>query len=278
MSGRRFRWRLCLLLLPLAASAASPLPARAAFPEQDITLVIPSVAGGGFDSYARAITPAMERALPKRVNIIPQNVPTLGGGRSASIVYRAKPDGYTIGMFNIPGMLVVQQQGEVSYDLTKIAWIGSMGHDVYGIGVSAKSPAKSIADLRSLGRPVRFTGAGPASTAYSATLIAAELLGIKAEMIAGYKGSIEYVQAVVNGEGEAVVAVMPTLARLQREGKMRALASLEERSSLPGVPDATSLRLPDLAKVRSRSSGWSAARPACQPASSRSWPMPSTRR
>jgi tripartite-type tricarboxylate transporter receptor subunit TctC len=248
MSGGRSCRRL-LLLLPLAAFAAFPLPAAAAYPEQDITLVIPSVAGGGFDSYARAIAPAMERYLPTRVSIIPQNVPTLGGGRSASMVYRAKPDGYVIGMFNVPGMLVVQQQGEVSYDLTKVAWIGSMGHDVYGIGVSSKSPMKSLADLKSFGKPVRFTAAGPASTAYSATLIAAELLGVKTEMIAGYKGSIEYVQAVVNGEGDAVVAVMPTLTRLQREGKMRVLASLEERSSLPGLPDATTLRLPDLAKI-----------------------------
>jgi tripartite-type tricarboxylate transporter receptor subunit TctC len=246
MSG----WRSCRRLLLLLALAASALaPAMAAYPEQDITIVIPSVVGGGFDSYARAITPAMERYLPNRVSIIPQNVPTLGGGRSASIVYRAKPDGYTIGMFNIPGMLVVQQQGEVSYDLTKISWIGSMGQDVYGIGVTSKSPMKSLADMRAAGKPVRFTAAGPASTAYSATLIAAEMLGIKVEMIAGYKGSIEYVQAVVNGEGDAVVSVLPTLARLQRDGKMRVLASLEAHSSLPGVPDATSLRLPDLAKI-----------------------------
>ena len=166
MSVWRFRWQL-LLRLSLAATAIAAFSpaARAAYPEQDITLVIPSVVGGGFDTYARAIIPAMMRNLPNRAAIIPQNVPTLGGGRSASIVYRAKPDGYTIGMFNIPGMLVVQQQGEVSYDLTKIAWIGSMGHDVYGLGVSAKSPFKSVADLKSAAKPIRFTAAGPASTA-----------------------------------------------------------------------------------------------------------------
>ena len=248
MSGWRSRTRL-LSLLPLAATLAFAAPAQAAYPEQDITLVIPSVVGGGFDAYARAIAPALERSLPNHVNIIPQNVPTLGGGRSASIVYRAKPDGYTIGMFNIPGMLVVQQQGEVSYDLTKISWIGGLGNDVYGIAVNAKSPFKSVADLRAIGKPVRFTAAGAASTAYSATLIAAELLGIKTEMITGYKGSVEYVAAVVNGEGDAVVSVMPTLARLQREGKIRIVATLEERSALPGVPDATTLRQPDLAKI-----------------------------
>src|SRR3982074_3265062 len=103
MSG----WRSCrrlLLLLLLPPSALPAPPAAAAYPEQDITIVIPSVVGGGFDSYARAITPAMERYLPNKVSIVPQNVPTLGGGGGASIVYRAKPDGYTIGMFNIPGM------------------------------------------------------------------------------------------------------------------------------------------------------------------------------
>src|SRR6185312_7662349 len=86
-------------------------------------------------------------------------------------------------------------------------------------------------------------------TAYSATLIATELLGIKTEMVSGYKGSVEYVQAVVNGEGDAVVSILPTILRLQREGKMRLLASLAERSPVAGVPDAASLRLPDLAKI-----------------------------
>src|SRR5690242_16292636 len=121
MSRWRSRWRF-LRLLPLAACFALAQPAAAAYPEQDITLIIPSVVGGGFDTIARALMPAFERALPNRVSIVPQNVPTLGGGRSASIVYRAKPDGYTIGLFNVPGMLVVQQQGDVSYDLTKITW------------------------------------------------------------------------------------------------------------------------------------------------------------
>jgi tripartite-type tricarboxylate transporter receptor subunit TctC len=252
MSGWRSPWR---KLLIIAIGAVLTLfggpyrPAIASYPEQDITIVIPSVVGGGFDSYARAITPVMMRYLPNKVNIVPQNVPTLGGGRGASIVYRAKPDGYTIGMFNSPGMLVVQQQGEVSYDLTKISWIGSMGRDVYGIAAGAKSGFKSIADLKAATRSVRFTGAGSASTAYSATLIAAELLGLKPEMISGYKGSGEYIQAVVNGEGDAVVAVLPTLVRLQREGKLRVLATLEQHSSLPGIPDATLLKQPELAKI-----------------------------
>jgi tripartite-type tricarboxylate transporter receptor subunit TctC len=227
------------------ASAAS------AYPEKDITFIIPYSAGGGFDNYVRAIAPALERALPHKVNILPTNVPAGGGTRGVTDLYRAKPDGYTIAIFNIPGMFVLQQQSGAGYDLSKVTWLGSIGRDHYGLGVSSRSPFKSVADLKALSatRPVKFTTTGPEATAYSATLIATDLLGIKAQMITGYKGSNEYVVAAIRGDGDAVITALPLMRRMAAGGDLRMLAAFEEKSSVAGEANATSLGQPELAQI-----------------------------
>ena len=53
------------------------------FPSRDIEIVIPYNAGGGFDSYVRALAPHMEKYLPGDINILPINVPGAGGRRGA---------------------------------------------------------------------------------------------------------------------------------------------------------------------------------------------------
>ena len=233
-----------LLLRRVAAAAA-------VFPEKDITFVIPYGPGGGFDSDVRAVAPVMEKYLPAKVTIVPSNVPGGGGARGANQVYRAKPDGYTIGVFNIPGMFVLQQEGSVGYDLNKLTWLGSLGRDSYGLAVGADSPVTSVADLEALARtrPVKFTCTGPSSTAYAATRIAAELLGIKAQVITGYKGSNDYVLGAIRGDGDAAITALPLLRRLRAGGVIRILATFEASGTVPGAADATSLGKPELAQL-----------------------------
>jgi tripartite-type tricarboxylate transporter receptor subunit TctC len=234
------------LLLPRTAFSAEP-----DFPAKDITFIIPYSAGGGFDNYVRAISPVMEKYLPNKVTIVPTNVASGNGSRGINQLYRAKPDGYTIGIFNIPGMFILQQEGGAGYDLSKFAWLGSMGRDKYGLGVAWGSPIKSIDDLRALSqtRPIKFTTTGPEGTAYAATLIGAELLGIKVQLITGYKGSSDYVVGAIRGDGDAVVTALPILRRMRRAEALRILATFEAHGSEKDAADATTLGQPDLSQI-----------------------------
>jgi tripartite-type tricarboxylate transporter receptor subunit TctC len=221
------------------------------FPAKDINFIVPYSAGGGFDNYVRAIAPVMERYLPSKVNIVPSNVASGNGSRGINQLFRAKPDGYTIGIFNIPGMFILQQEGGASYDLAKFTWLGSVGRDNYGLGVAWGSAIKSIADLKALSqtRPIKFTATGPEGTAYAATLIGAELLGIKAQLITGYKGSSDYVVGAIRGDGDAVVSTLPILRRMREGHAMRILATFEDHGSEAGAADATSLAQPELSQI-----------------------------
>jgi tripartite-type tricarboxylate transporter receptor subunit TctC len=236
------------LLLPRGLSAA---PAN--YPAKNIQFVIPYAPGGGFDVYVRLVTPVMEKYLPKKVSIVPFNVASGAGSRGVSQLYRSRPDGYTIGILNIPGMFILQQQqGTGAYDLDKFTWIGSMGEgERYLISVGQNSPLKTYDDLKALSakRPVKLSVTGPEGTAYAATLIGSQLLGLKSQLITGYKGSVDYIVAAIRGDSDAVVAALPSTMRFMKGGQIRPLASFETHSSVPGIPDATSLNLPDLDKI-----------------------------
>jgi tripartite-type tricarboxylate transporter receptor subunit TctC len=230
-------------LLPTGAGAAG-------FPERDITFIIPNQVGGGFDAYVRAIAPVMEKYLPNKVNVVPLNVPAGGGAKGVSQLYRARPDGYTIGILNIPGLFILQARGG-GYDLGKFTWLAGLGRDPYGLAVPWNSPIKSIADLKALSamRPVKFTTTGPDGTAYGVTMVATELLGIKLQLITGYKGSSEYVAAAVRGDGDAVITNLPILERFEQGQSLRLIASFTTDGTRSDVPNATALGQPQLADI-----------------------------
>ena len=251
MQGLTRRDFLCAAGFAVPSLAMMQPSFAAGFPEKDISFIIPYSAGGGFDIYVRAIAPAMTNYLPRKVDIVPVNVAAGGGSRGAAQLYRAKPDGYTLGIFNIPGMFVLQKEGDAGFDLSKVTWLGSMGRDDYGIAVGANSPIKSIADLKALSaaRPVKFTATGPEGTAYAATLIGAKLLGLRAQLITGYKGSNDYVVAAIRGDGDAVVTALPLLRRMAAGDTLRIIATFEKHSSIPGAADATALGAPELSEI-----------------------------
>lgn len=235
------------LIVPRASYSA------AGFPAKPINFIIPYAPGGGFDVYVRVVAPVMEKYLPNKVAIVPVNIAAGGGSRGVAQLYRSRPDGYSIGIINIPGMFILQQQqGSGAYDLSKFSWIGTMGEgERYAISVGAKSPLKSFADLKALSakRPVKLSVTGPEGTAYAATMIGTQLLGIRTQLISGYKGSVDYVVAAIRGDSDAVIAAIPTTMRFVKGGEVRVLASFEAHSSIPGVPDATALGQPELDQI-----------------------------
>jgi len=222
------------------------------FPQRDINFIIPFAPGGGFDSYVRILLEPMQQFLPHKSNIIPLNIDGAGGGKATSQLFHARPDGYNISVVSIPGAIVLQMlQGTAGYDLNKMTWLGNMGRDPYGIAVGADSPIKSVADLVALSkkRPVKFTSTGPGSTGRAGTLISTEMLGIRSEIIAGYKGTSEYLVAAARGDGDAAVCSLTAMNSLAKAKVIRIIASFETKSSIPGVADATALGQPDLVQI-----------------------------
>lgn len=237
--------------LVLAAGSATMLAACTgkATRRPDVDFIIPYAPGGGFDSYVRTVLPPLQKALGVQVH--PDNVDGAAGARAANMLYRAKADGSTISIVNIPGAIILQQQGGLAFDLAKLTWLANMGRDAYGVVVAANSPIKTIDDLRALGkkRTIQFPCVGPAGMAYSATKIGMHMLGVPANLISGYKGTNDYIVATMRGDGDAAVASLTAIEAFRQASSVRLLCTFEKTSSVPGVPDATALSQPGLADI-----------------------------
>ena len=97
---------------------------------------------------------------------------------------------------------------------------------------------------------MKFSVTGPEGTAYAATVIGTKLLGIRSQLITGYKSSADYVVAAIRGDSDAVIAGYPTAMRFARGNQIRLLASFRKEPSSPGIPDAIALGQPDLDQIR----------------------------
>jgi tripartite-type tricarboxylate transporter receptor subunit TctC len=229
------------------AASLSASSAWAQFPQRNIEFLIPFAPGGGFDRTVRMVAPFMEKALPKKVEVLPKNLPGAGGRRALATVYRAKPDGYLISIMNSPGAAIPALLGEkIEYDLAKFAWVAKIGGEDYMIGASAKGKIKSIEDLKKLGRPVKIPTTGFGSTAYAAAAVFAAAYGLKAEHIPGYKGTNDYIVGIVRGDGDVAVAPVSTFKQFVESGQIRPLVTFEEKSSMPGVKTVAEIGLKEL--------------------------------
>ena len=235
-------------IIAAALTLGVALPGAAqAFPDKDITFIIPYSAGGGFDRTVRAIAPYMEKYLPKKVNVVPKNVSGAGGRKGISQLFRSKADGHTIAVFNIPGMAIPPLLGEkVNYDLGKVSWVSRLARGTYILMVGSKSKIKSLADVKKLDRPMKITTTGFGSTGYTASAVASTVMGIPFKMLTGYKGSKQFILAAIRGDGDAVYTLVTTVRKYHQAGDVRVLATFEEKSSFPGVPTAREAGFPEL--------------------------------
>lgn len=244
-------YRASKLIIGLLACVLAACGGGGEYPQDDITIVIPYNPGGGFDTFVRALARSLENQLPEGINVIAKNSPGAGGRRGANDVYRARPDGYTIGAFNLPGVLVPElQKLPIGYKLSEVSWLVTIGSDPYAYSVRGDSQLASIDDVKALGRSILYGATGPGSTAYIATNIFNEVLGIPYEVVTGYTGSSSYVLGLIRGDFDAALIPLSTARSYIESGDIRALAIIGAKSDDPQVADAYTLGEPQLGDIK----------------------------
>lgn len=242
------RYGLVVAML-LSLAACSPA-GEATLDNATISIVIPYRPGGGFDRTVRALAPYFAEQLGADVTVLPENVPGAGGRRGATKVYRAKPDGRTLGIFNLPGFVLPEVLGEkVDYDLRELSWIGQVESQPYVLLVAASSELQSLEDVQTA-EELSFVSTGYGSSVLAASQIAVERLELaddKPIYLAGYAGTADQLVALIRGDGNVAITPVSSAAKYIESGDLLPLAVSGTASTLDGVPTFIELGYPDLA-------------------------------
>jgi tripartite-type tricarboxylate transporter receptor subunit TctC len=246
---KKFLFIPCLLLIFSLAGSPSVF---AAYPEKPIVIILPAAPGGGYDAYAKALAPYLKKNLPNDVDIIIKHMPGAGMMRAANGIYRAKPDGYTIGYFSIPGMLIRQMLGKTGYDLNKVTWIGRNDSSPYQLAAAKNAPFNTIADMQKSKVPIRFASESVGTTDYVMCTIIPELMKIPYRPVTGYHGSREAIVGVMRGDGEVLCYPLSSLYKFFESGDLKPILLLDTKRSplIPNTQTTVEIGYPDLVNMK----------------------------
>jgi len=232
---------LCLCL-PAQSMAAD-------YPDKPITLVVPYSPGGGADSAARVIAPALGTELKQ--NVVIENKAGASGSIGASYVARSAPDGYTV-LFDGSAFIINPVLRKLPYDAERDFIPVSQAISVPNIMVVASnSPFTSLNSFIDAARknPGKYTFAsyGPGSLAQ----MIGELLKKQANVDIvhiPYKGGAPAIVDVMGGSVDTYFANAASSLGYITGKKLKALAvtSATRMKELPDVPTMAEAGMKDI--------------------------------
>jgi tripartite-type tricarboxylate transporter receptor subunit TctC len=181
--------------------AAQAQDVGAFYKGKQMTIVVGSSAGGGYDTYARLVGRHMGKHIPGNPIFIVQNMPGAGGNVSANYLYNVAPkDGTVIGAYQ-SGVILEPLLGKtpVKHDPSKAIYLGSANDDVYICIARADAAAKSFQDV--LKTELILAASQSSSTADYPEVINT-VLKSKFKPVTGYAGSREISLAIERGEAQ----------------------------------------------------------------------------
>ena len=238
------KWVVIALLLTLVAFTQATTVAAADFPKKNITIIVAGSPGGGFDRLARGIGRTMRKYLPKGVHLVVKNI--TGGGLVIGTVamYKAKPDGYTLGHLFTDGMLgkqLISGVAKTGYDVTKFTYIARVGAEPYSLIVGKNSKFHTLEDLRKAKR-VKWGVEGIGVSRWIPTFVTAKELGIQMDVVSGYRGTSEGIPAMIRNDFDVYLQPIdhPTTATYIASGDVRPILHLhsERPVNAPNTPTA----------------------------------------
>ena len=219
-------------LLGLAAGLASVLrahAARAAWPERPVTMVVAFPPGGGTDVAARTLARFLERELGQPVVVL--NRGGAGGEIGFAELARARPDGYTIGFINTPGIVTIPIERQARFRLEDFAPIANVVDDPGGFFVPAASRLRGLADLvaRARAEPgaVTYGTTGIGSDDHLATLAFQRLAGIELTHVP-FAGAAQVRNAALGRQIDVAAMNMGEGLADMRQGQLRPLGQMAE--------------------------------------------------
>lgn len=208
---------------------------KSEFPKKDIEFIVGYNAGGGYSDYAQGLAPFIEKYLPNDVNVLVRNMPGAGSVTATNYIQNAKPDGYTIGIYNVNGLAPTQISQKVGYDLSKVAWLGRVSTDNNVALVKKDGKYNSIEDFKKGEKYVVATKGLQSQDTISGAITLSEL-GLDWEPL-NHKGTGEAALSVIRGDADIMWGSYESVQQYIDSGDLKPIIFYNTEPS-PDFPDA----------------------------------------
>lgn len=231
------------VLLGVCALLANP--SYAAWPDdKPIQLYVGFAPGGGTDIMARTMAPFLQKYLGGRSSIVVLNKPGAASEISNTTLFRAAPDGYTIGVVNLPAMAFVPLYKKTLYNPDTMTLVARVLSDPTILVTRKDSPYNSLADvvaaLKAKPESLSVGHNGVGTNGHLAILQLQNVAKVSLNDIP-YNGTSQSKTALLGGYVDFSAVTTGELPEPQKEAvPLKVIAQMSERrsSTFPNVPTA----------------------------------------
>jgi tripartite-type tricarboxylate transporter receptor subunit TctC len=194
------------VIVALSAGGASAQDSVAQFYKgRQITVIVGSSAGGGYDIYARLMARHMPKHIPGNPGMIVTNMPGAGSNAAVAHIYNVAPkDGTMIGAPQNSAIMdalfdaTLGNNRRLRHDATKLIHIGSATTDHYVCIARADAPVKTFKEALTQEFLIGASQPGTSTRDYPAMLN--NTTGAKIKQVSGYPGTREITLAIEKNE------------------------------------------------------------------------------
>jgi len=223
---------LALVLSAVSASAQS-------FPERQVRLIGPFMAGSSLDKLARHVAERLGEQL--KGPVVVENITGAGGVVGVQALLNAPRDGHTL-LIGTMGVLAINPHvyKQLPYDpLKDFAVVGGVTRTTNVVAVRPGLPVRNMAELiaRAKANPgkISYGSAGLGSSSHLAGAMLASMAGIEMTHVP-YRGSAAAQVDLLGDRIDMLIDAAGNYMSLSAEGKIRVLASTS-RSRFPKMPE-----------------------------------------
>jgi tripartite-type tricarboxylate transporter receptor subunit TctC len=247
--------RLALAMLGTIVAAdlivASATAREEKWPAHPVRILIPFTAGGTADALGRLAAEKLSIAFHEQ--FVPENKPGASGLIAAAEVANAAPDGYTLFVSGVGGLIVASAisanpPADAVTGYTHIAYFG--GPPVVLV-INNEIPAKDLKEFVAYAKAnpgkINYGSPSPGSQANLAFSLFEKKVGIQLQSVA-YRGASQAMNDLMGGHIAVTSTALTSAAGTIQGGKVRALAvtSRKRVPDYPNIPTFTEQGFPDL--------------------------------
>ena len=202
--NRLFRLLAMFALLGFPSALAQDSVAQF-YKGRQITVIVGSSAGGGYDIYARLLARHMPKYIPGNPSIIVSNMPGAGSNAAVAHIYNVAPkDGTFIGAPQNSAIMdalfdaTLGNARRLRHDATKLIHIGSATTDHYVCIARSDAPIKTFKQALTQEFLIGASQPGTSTRDYPAMLN--NTTGARIKQVSGYPGTREITLAIEKNE------------------------------------------------------------------------------